>query len=639
MDPITQQTALACAGASGGAAAGPLYVDDVFSTFLYTGTGASKTITNGLDLSGEGGAVWLKARGAPVYRNHTIVDSERGVDTSGNYKVLYPNLTNGEYSPGSAANATVSSFNSDGFTLGNNANSNVSSQEYASWSFRKAPGFFDVVTYTGTGSAQTISHNLGSTPGMIVVKATSSGYNWPVYHVSTGEGQVGLWNSSSVFTADTTAWNNTAPTSSQFSVGASTLTNDASVHYVAYLFANDDQSFGTNSDEAIIKCGTFTANADQTVDLGFEPQFIITKSANQAFDWYMFDVARGWHADRGSVDSWLEVSDHAGEFTSNNSCGLYSTGFTSFGSSGGTYIYVAIKRPHKPPTDATKVFKTINDVSYKDWDIGFPVDLNINSKSTQGYYYWNSRLSDGYTYYASGAEIAGRQYFLWDHQNKFQITGFWASTTNLIAWHFRRAAHFFDHVVYSGTGSAQSITHNLDKTPELIIIRSRYQTRNWVVYTTAIDGSLDSLNLNSTAAAANSSNSLPTSSVFNVSTDINENASTDTYNSYLFSTLEGISKVGTYTGTGNNVDVDCGFTAGAQFVLIKRTDSTGSWYVWDTVRGIVSGNDPYLLLHNSQQAVSNTDYIDPLNSGFTVTSSAPAELNASGGTYLFFAIA
>ena len=637
MDPITQQTALACAGASGGAAA--LYVDDVFSTFLYTGTGASKTITNGLDLSGEGGAVWLKARGAPVYRNHTIVDSERGVDTSGNYKVLYPNLTNGEYSPGSAANATVSSFNSDGFTLGNNANSNVSSQEYASWSFRKAPGFFDVVTYTGTGSAQTISHNLGSTPGMIVVKATSSGYNWPVYHVSTGEGQVGLWNSSSAFTADTTAWNNTAPTSSQFSVGASTLTNDASVHYVAYLFANDDQSFGTNSDEAIIKCGTFTANAGVNVDLGFEPQFIITKSANQAYDWYMFDVARGWHADRGSVDSFLEVSDHAGEFTSNNSCGLHSTGFTSFGSSGGTYIYVAIKRPHKPPTDATKVFKTINDVSYKDWDIGFPVDLNINSMSGQGYYYWNSRLSDGYTYYSSGGEVAGAQYFLWDHQNKFQITGFWAATTNLIAWHFGRAAHFFDHVVYSGTGSAQSITHNLDKTPELIIIRRRNATSNWSVYTTAIDGSLDYFNLNSTAAAANSSNSLPTSSVFNVSTDINENASGATYNSYLFSTLEGVSKVGTYTGTGNNVDVDCGFTAGARFVLIKRTDSTGYWYLWDTVRGIVSGNDPYLLLHNSQQAVLTTDYIDPLNSGFTVTSSAPAELNASGGTYLFFAIA
>ena len=637
MDPITQQTALACAGASGGEAA--LYVDDVFSTFLYTGTGASKTITNGLDLSGEGGAVWLKARTSPTYRNHTIVDSERGVDTSGNYKVLYPNLTNGEYSPGSAANATVSSFNSNGFTLGNNANTNVSSHEYASWSFRKAPGFFDVVTYTGTGSAQTISHNLGSTPGMIVVKATSNGYNWAVYHVSRGEGQVGYWNSASAFTSDTTAWNNTAPTSSQFSVGASTLTNDASVHYVAYLFANDDQSFGTNSDEAIIKCGSFTASIGTTVDLGFEPQFIITKSATSSADWYMSDVARGWHADRGSVDSWLEVSDHAGEFTSNNSLGLSSTGFSSFNGGGETYIYVAIKRPHKPPTDATKVFKAINDVSYKDWDIGFPVDLNINSMSGQGNYYWASRLSDGYTGYTAGGNIAGAQYFLWDHQNKFQITGFWASSTNLIAWHFGRAAHFFDQVVYGGTGSAQSITHNLDKTPELIIIRSRYQTRNWVVYTTAIDGSLDSLNLNSTAAAANSSNSLPTSSVFNVGTDVNENASTETYNSYLFSTLEGVSKVGTYTGTGNNVDVDCGFTAGARFVLIKRTDSTGYWYLWDTVRGIVSGDDPYLLFHNSAQAVLTTDYIDPLNSGFTITSSAPAELNASGGTYLFFAIA
>ena len=73
--------------------------------------------------------------------------------------------------------------------------------------------------------------------------------------------------------------------------------------------------------------------------------------------------------------------------------------------------------------------------------------------------------------------------------------------------------------------------------------------------------------------------------------------------------------------------------------MIKRTDSTGDWYVWDTASGIVSGNDPYLLVNSTAAEVTNTDYIDPLNAGFTVTSSAPAALNASGGTYLFLAIA
>ena len=76
--------------------------------------------------------------------------------------------------------------------------------------------------------------------------------------------------------------------------------------------------------------------------------------------------------------------------------------------------------------------------------------------------------------------------------------------------------------------------------------------------------------------------------------------------------------------------------------MIKRktgANPAGGWYVWDTTRGIVSGDDPYLFINGSAIEVTNTDYIDPLNSGFTVTSSAPAEINASGSTYLFFAIA
>ena len=73
--------------------------------------------------------------------------------------------------------------------------------------------------------------------------------------------------------------------------------------------------------------------------------------------------------------------------------------------------------------------------------------------------------------------------------------------------------------------------------------------------------------------------------------------------------------------------------------MVKRTDASGNWYVWDTTQGIVVGNDPYLLLNTTAAQVTSTDYIDPLASGFTVTSTAPAGLNASGGTYIFLAIA
>ena len=110
------------------------------------------------------------------------------------------------------------------------------------------------------------------------------------------------------------------------------------------------------------------------------------------------------------------------------------------------------------------------------------------------------------------------------------------------------------------------------------------------------------------------------------------------YICYLFSSFDGISKVGSYSGTGNDVNVT-GLGAAARFVLIKRTDATGDWYVYDSTRGIVSGNDPYIFFNNQDAEVTNTDYIDPHSSGFTITSSAPDALNASGGTYLYLAFA
>jgi len=200
---------------------------------------------------------------------------------------------------------------------------------------------------------------------------------------------------------------------------------------------------------------------------------------------------------------------------------------------------------------------------------------------------------------------------------------------------------FFGVVCYTGTGANRTVSHNLGVVPELMIVKGRF-TSAWPVYSSAL-ANTEYLVLNTTAAKATGAtrwnSTTPTSSVFSLGTSSEVNANTYTYVAYLFATVAGVSKVGSYTGTGTTKQIDCGFTGGARFVMIKRTDSTGDWYVWDSARGIVSGNDPYLLLNSTAAEVTNTDYVDTYSAGFEISSTAPAALNANGGSYIFLAIA
>jgi hypothetical protein len=211
----------------------------------------------------------------------------------------------------------------------------------------------------------------------------------------------------------------------------------------------------------------------------------------------------------------------------------------------------------------------------------------------------------------------------------------------LIDYAFRRAPGFFDVVAYTGTGSARTVSHNLSVVPELMIVKSRAVGNNWGVWHSSFSSSeYINLNLNSAKnSAATVWNGVPSTTTFSLGASTLTNSSGQTYIAYLFASAPGVSKVGSYTGTGTTLDIDCGFTAGARFVLVKRTDSTGDWFVWDTARGIVSGNDPYLLLNSTAAEVTSTDYIDPLSSGFQISSTAPAAINASGGSFIFLAIA
>ena len=657
MDPITQQTALATAGAAG--AGEGLYVDDVFSTYVYEGDNTNRTITNDIDLAGEGGLVWIKNRTGSYW--NVLFDTERGAGQ------ISSNQTDAELASSSNVAGYVSAYNSDGFSVSAGSSSrlsvNTSGYNYASWTFRKAPGFFDVVTYTGTGTARTVAHNLGSVPGTIIVKRTNAASSWYVYHRSIGATKEIRLNSTNAENTSSIYWNDTEPTSSVFTVGTSSGVNAVGDTYVAYIFAHDDQSFGTNEDESVIKCGSYTGTgtAGNFVDLGFEPQFLIVKKSSNTGSWFVCDSMRGM-ADSTNGNNFIRAHSDVAE-QNTTAFVAQSTGFRidstgpESNNSGGTFIYMAIRRPHKPPTAGTEVFApqatrgatdgTPSDLAFT---AGFPVDLLLytHRNYAAGAHSVLDRMRGAkWLETASTAAETNSDHKLDSNEGVYMTVT--ASATSVYGGlMFKRAPGFFDIVSYEGTGSAQTVDHNLTVAPELIIAKCRNTaSTTWLTYASSL-GATKYLELNDDGAEATATSvwndTAPTSSVFSVGTSSGINGSGRTYVAYLFASLDGISKVGSYTGNGGAgnalINVDCGFTSGARFVLIKRTDSNGDWFVYDTARGINFGDDPYILLNSSAAEVTNTDYIKPYSAGFAVLpSSGTSPINASGGTYIYLAIA
>jgi len=625
-----------------------VYIESVFSTYLYTGNGSTQTITNNIDLSTKGGLVWIKQRS--VANAHALYDTARGVR-----KAISSNFTLAELT--AAAGKELTAFNTTGFSLGTDDNYtvNANATTFVSWTFRKQAKFFDVVTYTGNGTyPRNISHNLGSTPGCIIVKKLSATSDWFVYHRSLSvDGTFGPYR----ILLNTTAaqsvnddWKN-APTSTQFTVNNSD-TNGNGVTYVAYLFAHDAGGFGATGSDNVISCGSFTSNTAETVtvNLGYEPQFVIVKRSDAVGDWYVLDTMRGW--DNSSSDAILypnysnaEGSAQRGEPN--------ATGFRfTEGAVARTYIYIAIRRgPMKTPTSGTSVFAPITATgngSSNTLTTNFPVDLSIDqSRVGAGGAYFIDRLRGGTQYFSSDSSAAESTYpsnlINFASNTSIVDANYGSLTSSYVDWAFRRAPGFFDVACYTTTSSSnQRITHNLTVVPELIITKSRSNVSSWFVYVSSL-GRAGYLNLYLTNAAGSIADSWgatnPTTTDFGFNNNVLSNGSVGrTYVAYLFATLAGVSKVGSYTGTGALQTINCGFAAGARFVLIKRTDSTGDWWVYDSARGITSGNDPYLFLNSTAAEVTNTNYVDTASTGFQVTAAAPAGLNANGGTYIFLAI-
>lgn len=626
------------------------WIEDVFSTYLYAGNSSTQTITNDINLSGQGGLVWIKDR--TNIADHRLIDTVTGAQ-----KELISNQTTAQV----ARTTGLTAFNNNGFSLGSASGYNTTATNYVSWAFREQSKFFDVVTYTGNGVARTIPHNLGSVPGCIIVKVTSAAGNWWVYHRSLTNAQYLVLNTSAGV-ASGSLWNSTTPTATEFSIGATSDINNSGATYVAYLFAHDAGGFGATGTDNVISCGSFTTNSlgnmSAPVNLGYEPQWLLMRLITSD-NWMIVDAMRGWNI-TGSNNTRQVYPNLSNAEAANSSIIPTATGFTTVSaalSPSNTYIYVAIRRgPMKTPTSGTSVFSPLTSSAATGTILttGFPIDMQMNT--LRGGAVTGSTV-DRLRGVSSIAATSLPRLFTYDTAaetnaattDSFSNTGFtipaaWGSASTAY-WNFRRAPGFFDVVCYSGDSTlGRAIQHNLAAIPELMIVKNRNNTENWVAYSSTL-GNTKYLIFNSTAASGTRAiwaNTTPTSTNFYVggSGVLGEtNFSSYTYVAYLFATVAGVSKVGSYTGTGALQTVNCGFTSGARFVLIKRTDTTGDWWAYDSARGISSGNDPYFFLNSTAAEVTGTNYVDTASTGFQVTAAAPAGLNANGGTYIFLAIA
>jgi hypothetical protein len=645
--PSNKKLLQAAAGSAGGTEG---YVEDVFSTYLYNGTGSTLTINNGIDLDGEGGVVWIKQRSGT--EKHVLAYDENKYLSSNTTDAV---TTNVNY---------VQSFNSNGFQVGVASPVNTNGSTFVSWTFRKAEKFFDVVTYTGNATARTIAHNLGSTPGMIIVKRLNGAKNWAVYHTSMGANYWDILNVGQEKQVNTNLWNNTAPTDSVFSVGTDGHNNGNNDTYVAYLFASDAGGYGDDGTENIIKCGTYVGNgtAGHEINVGFEPQWVLQKLTSTTGNWGIQDQMRGLTGQGSGV---LRPNSGDAELIDN---GYYvgnmqatATGFSldtddqgGGNGNGDTYIYMAIRRPMKTPTAGTEVYNPAaftGSSSARTVAFNNPIDTAIidwrSGSNEEGANFVAHRLLGKYFAINNTAAAVTNDYFKLDNSNGvyYPATTYNRTGNNYVTWGLTRAKGFYDVIIGGGNSvTSEVLNHNLGVTPELVLIAGTeiYANKSTSINLAQWVGWGGDYNYGANSGFISAWNSTQ------ITTQQYISNTTTPQSIMLFATLAGVSKVGSFSGNGSSQTIDCGFTTGARFVMLKRTDAgsnqgvtTSNWYIWDSARGISAGNDPYLTNSLSSNFAENntTDSIDPHSSGFILNQNATTDVNKSGASYIFLAIA
>ena len=307
-----------------------------FQTKLWTGTGSTNALTLDGETDMQPDLVWIKLRAGAADYGHRIFDSVRGV-----HKTINSSSAAAE---GTETN-TLTVFGSDGFTVvdADEVNQSGGSYTYVAWCWKEsATAGFDIISMTGTGSARTQAHSLSAVPKMIIVKCLNDGNkSWAVYHAgvaSDAETDVLALDATDAPADDATYWNDTAPTSSVFTVGTANGVNKSTKSYIAYVFA-PIQGFS--------KFGSYTGNGNADgpfIYTGFRPARVMIKGTANTWNWNIIDNKRNGY--NGAAGNKVLQADNANG-DSTEDVDILSNGFkirddgNRMSQSGYNYIYMA----------------------------------------------------------------------------------------------------------------------------------------------------------------------------------------------------------------------------------------------------------------------------------------------------------
>ena len=543
-----------------------------------------------------------------------------------------------------------------------------------------APKILDIVTWTGDNtSLREIPHNLGTKPGMIIIKRYDSSVDWAVWHKDLAAGEHLTLNTDSGST--NFGYFPSEPTSDAFYVSNATAVNN-SYNYVAYVFAADTPGK--------VKCGTYTGNGgNQFIYPGFAPGFVLIKRHNASSDWIAVTKQtdnnyKYWYPNRNEYGLVGDSGAYVG--LSNNNFAL-NGGHADWNSNGSEYIYLAVASNLTGPNSTQLNLLSGQDLEY--FTTGTQITSNaaasgsnisfgsltysgtsqlwmrqpsvggdtswydIRSRTGNKWLTWIKKTSSSASHHFFDSERSLNMPLYSDYsQAEAYVTSNYIvpydsgagyrvghgdrvnqSGHNYISWNFLAAPQFFDVQKYAGTGSVRTIQHDLGVEPGCIIIKRLDADNDWRVYHSELTSASYQLylnhNLGENSAGPVFNSTDPTSSEFTVGSDTAVNGSGGSYIAYLFAKDTPYVKCGTYTGAGAGTYVNTGFRP--RWMMIKRTDSSGSWIILDKKL-----SNKYVMANKTDAELSFSWYFD--FDGVSLGDSYP-DVNGPLGDFVYVAIA
>ena len=691
MDLQTQR--LISGAASAGVEPGE-YIDALFHTSVWDGDGSGTTVYAGVDWFGSGKeALFMLIDRNGWNSGAFFYDSLRG-DRKGMFSSGNSAQTNNIHSGGwdlydiNSSNAT--------YKTGGCYNWCLNTGPMMSYNFRTEPGFFDIVTWSGNNANnRAIAHNLECKPSFIMVKCYSSNGNWLIWHKSKPSNYAMLNEYDPFGNSYSTYFGSNQPTKDYFYVhGSGNQVNESGRNYIAYLWADGDESdgqiFGSTGTESLVKAGEFTQSAGSTtVSLGWEPQLVLWKNNNTSNtgEWRVADSTTGLSPYKFNYknlsNSGGGQSDYDGQVISENSTIIPTAdGFISDldhlsdQSSSSPIQYLAIRRPDEfvgeKGVSANAHFNVVGpgnssagreqpgfEINFVDRVADFAI---VKNHSGGGNWFAAARkYSPGYALLNSSGNFSYDNEFSFDFDGRNEKDGVFdgGNWTSYFAYLWSAGSGFTSQMYY-GTGSSQTLKHNLGMVPGMIWYKSfQNSSRNWVVWHMGLNNGNPEgrhIVLNSTGTTQNDStvfNSTAaglTSHTLNTSNLVNESGKR--YMAFYFGggTARGsgpggtggaaISKCGYYTGTSSNQTITLGFDP--TFWMCKRVNSgSGAVMHWQVTSKVVNNNygwsnwgATYWLNDNGNQDQSGQIQTTTSTS---ITLYGNGKYNQNGGEYIYYA--